>query len=383
MNHKILVLAKSLDGGTGSFVLSLNRLRILSKNCKVMILCLEETRHRTIIDQANILYYRKKFFYQENYSFSLKNIIVYFQDFLWLASKINTNKPDIIIGVDIYCSLLICLYSLINRNIRFILTQHINVVLNLEKRASAFLKSILILLVKKLYIRANKIVFVSRDLRKSFIRSFALNESNTYVIYNGIDLNTKAKKTVSKRPRTVITIARLVKQKDYKTLFRAFKSINNKLSNSCLWVVGDGYQNIYLERVARELRIHNRVRFFGWVENIYSYLRKAHIFILSSRNEGFGIVLIEAMSQGLPVISTDTPYGPREILDNGKYGILVPMKDPQAMASAMYELLTNKDKYEHCSKMSLKRAKFFTEEKMLKAYRKIIADVLNNKCKYS
>ncbi len=135
----------------------------------------------------------------------------------------------------------------------------------------------------------------------------------------------------------------------------------------------------YLKNYVKKLKIEKNVQFFGWVKNIYEYLKKSSVFVFSSKREGFGYVLLEAMSCGLPVISTNTPFGPAEILDNGKYGILVPMKNPQAMADAIYELLTDDKKYNYYKKKSLERVKYFSLDKMLKSYKKLIMNLVKEK----
>jgi glycosyltransferase involved in cell wall biosynthesis len=89
-------------------------------------------------------------------------------------------------------------------------------------------------------------------------------------------------------------------------------------------------------------------------------------------------VLLEAISQGLPIISTNAPYGPSEVLGNGKYGILTPVGDEEKMAEAMIELLSNKKRYNHFARKSLERVKFFSEEKMLKAYMQLILRLVEN-----
>ena len=85
-----------------------------------------------------------------------------------------------------------------------------------------------------------------------------------------------------------------------------------------------------------------QVDFLNFVENPYIYLRKSDVFVLSSRYEGFGNVIVEALAVGLPVVSTNCPGGPKEILDNGKYGKLVQTEDANAMAEAIIETLKSK-----------------------------------------
>ncbi len=91
----------------------------------------------------------------------------------------------------------------------------------------------------------------------------------------------------------------------------------------------------YLENLARELGIADAVDFVGFQDNPLPWFRRSDVFVLSSRTEGFGIALAEAMGCGTPVISTDSGHGPSEILARGRYGILVPPKDPAAMAAAL------------------------------------------------
>ena len=88
-----------------------------------------------------------------------------------------------------------------------------------------------------------------------------------------------------------------------------------------------------------QLGIADDVSFLGWVDNPFAYMSRAHLFVLSSAWEGFGNVLVEALACGCPVVSTDCPSGPVEILDNGRFGPLVPVGDDQALAAAILNVL--------------------------------------------
>ena len=94
--------------------------------------------------------------------------------------------------------------------------------------------------------------------------------------------------------------------------------------------------------------------------------------MLSSNYEGFGWVLLEAMTQTLPIISTDSPYGPREVLDNGRSGILVPVGNIEKMKAAILKVLMVKDEYKKYSQSSRDRVQFFSDKKMLLEYKKLI-----------
>ena len=118
------------------------------------------------------------------------------------------------------------------------------------------------------------------------------------------------------------------------------------------------------------------VKFLGWVKNTNTIYNRSDIFVLSSKFEGFGYVLIEAMSNGLPIISTNSPYGPSEVLAGGKYGILVPIGNEKLMKKSMFDLIRSKSYYEYFSSLSLERSKYFSEYKMLNSYRNIFENVL-------
>jgi glycosyltransferase involved in cell wall biosynthesis len=100
-------------------------------------------------------------------------------------------------------------------------------------------------------------------------------------------------------------------------------------------ILGEGEERQPLEALARELRLDADVALPGFVSNPYAYMKRAAVFAASSRWEGFGNVLVEAMACGAPVVSTDCPSGPREILEGGRHGLLVPVGDAQALARAI------------------------------------------------
>ena len=127
---------------------------------------------------------------------------------------------------------------------------------------------------------------------------------------------------------------RLTEQKDFHTLLLAFDRIKNEVSGE-LWILGEGPLRPKLEREIAALGLSERVRLPGFVKNPFAFMARASTFVLSSRWEGFGNVITEAMACGTPVISTDCPHGPREILEAGHWGDLVPVGDVAALANAM------------------------------------------------
>jgi len=142
----------------------------------------------------------------------------------------------------------------------------------------------------------------------------------------------------SEKIPVILGIGRLTKQKDFHTLIEAFAEVRN-IRKCRLVILGDGADLDSLRSLARDKGIYDDIDFPGFQKNPYAYLSRSSLFVLSSRWEGFGMVLVEAMALGIPVVSTDCPNGPGEILEDGKYGILVPIEDPSALAAAIARTL--------------------------------------------
>ena len=138
----------------------------------------------------------------------------------------------------------------------------------------------------------------------------------------------------------VLAVGRLVPQKDYSTLLRAFAEVV-RVRPARLVVLGEGSEGDRLAALAKDLRIADIVDFHGYADNPYSYMAKSHVLVLSSVFEGLPTVLIEAMACGTPVVSTDCPSGPREILQDGVLGRLVPVGDWRTLGQAILETLQN------------------------------------------
>ncbi len=198
-----------------------------------------------------------------------------------------------------------------------------------------------------LYRQADRFVSVSEGARKDAVRIYKLDPSKTKTIYNPVvtpNLFRLASGEVKhpflslKNVKVIVGIGRLTAQKDFATLIRAFKKVVSS-TPSRLIILGEGPDREKLIRLAHQLRLEGLVDMPGFVDNPYAYLAKSDLFVLSSRFEGFGNVLVEALAVGTPVVSTDCPHGPREILEGGKWGLLAPVGDANALARAMLKQL--------------------------------------------
>lgn len=144
----------------------------------------------------------------------------------------------------------------------------------------------------------------------------------------------------SEAPPIILAAGELCERKDFATLIRAFAKVRQQRPSK-LVILGEGRQRAYLTALTRELGIESEVSLPGFVANPYAYMDKAALFTLSSRCEGSPVVLMEALAVGVPVVSTDCPSGPREILQGGRFGPLVPVADVDALAHAIVSTLDN------------------------------------------
>jgi len=141
-----------------------------------------------------------------------------------------------------------------------------------------------------------------------------------------------------------VTAGRLVVQKDHETMLRAL-AIHRRHGNGRLIILGDGPLREALDALVRELSLTDAVDFLGFHANALPFFRRADAFVLSSRCEGFGNVLVEALGCGTPVISARCAHGPAEILDNGRYGMLVEPRNAEALAAGMDQVTVLRERF--------------------------------------
>lgn len=376
---KILILAKSIDGGTGTYILSLLNLpKIIGKQSSIKTLVLEKPRYRKTkkIDKS-VCFLNKKGKYPENYRLTTQNVSNFIREIRWTSHQINLFKPDVLFGVGVHSNLLLMINKkLLRKKAKTILSTHIELEKTLLEKSSSSLYFLLKKTIAYFYHQADKNVCVSKGVAQSLKKGFRLN-INPKVIYNGIKTSPASKIIpLSTKAPVYISITRLTTQKGIDKLIYAFKGVFEKIPKSKLLIVGDGPMKTKLASLVKKLKLDKNIIFTGWINNVTSYQNKANIFVLSSKREGFSYVLIETMLLSKPIISTEAPHGPSEVLGDGKYGILVPVNDVDALKKAMIKLATNKKLYNKFARLSRERGKAFSEDKMLDNYKKVILSLL-------
>jgi glycosyltransferase involved in cell wall biosynthesis len=211
----------------------------------------------------------------------------------------------------------------------------------------------------KLFYRwADGIIAASEGVAQDLSQVTGLSPARIRVIYNPVitpELVNQAQEPLQHpwfaagEPPVVLGVGRLVGQKDFAMLIRAFALVRQVRSARLVILGNNAGSQPTLEALVQELGLTEEVALLGFAANPYAYMAKAGVFALSSRWEGFGNVIAEALAVGTPVVSTDCRSGPSEILDHGKYGTLVPVGDHQAMAAAILEALAGNVKPVHSS----------------------------------
>nr|WP_306558954.1 glycosyltransferase [Cetobacterium somerae] len=162
----------------------------------------------------------------------------------------------------------------------------------------------------------------------------------------------------------IISVGRLVKAKGYDILLNACELLLAKKIYFKLIILGEGPEENELKKYIKYNKLEEYIKLKSFKENPYPYIKKADIFVLASRYEGFSLVLAEAIVLEKPIIAT-TCTGPNEILNNGKYGIQVPIENVEKLAEALEMLLLDENKRMYYSKKSEERKFFFDMNKTL------------------
>ena len=218
-------------------------------------------------------------------------------------------------------------------------------------------------------------------------KEYLIDRDKIITIYNGI--NPKKIKNLKDEVITeyreifdndkiikFITVGRFCEEKGYEYLIKAFSEVRKQIPESKLILIGDGPLYNTIKNLIKKERLEKDIILLGLRRNPFKYLSKSDIFILSSITEGLGIVILEALACEIPIISTDC-VGPKEILDNGKYGLIVKKMDSKELAEKMIILANDKKLLNLYSNQSFKRAEFFDIEKITDLWRNLINSCIN------
>lgn len=232
-----------------------------------------------------------------------------------------------------------------------------------------------------LYPGADHIISKSEGIKRALVEHFGCREDRVTAIANPVDMTRIAALAIAtpdhhwlrdRQAPLVIAVGRLEPQKDYLKLLVAFARLR-KHRLARLVILGEGNERAALEQRARELGIADDIDMPGFAPNPYAFLAAADLYVLSSRWEGWPNALVEALACGTPVVATDCDSGPRDILQDGRFGKLVPVGDVDALAGAMIEALyASRD-----AKRLKARAAAFTPDRAALAYEDVAKTVMS------
>ena len=237
----------------------------------------------------------------------------------------------------------------------------------------------------KLHDVADKILCVSKGIENELANN-GFNKDKLTTIYNPVsinDINSMSEQKINsehefifdKNFKIIIAIGRLIEIKNIPLLIESYMEVNKKIK-SRLIIVGDGPERSKLEKLIIDYNQQKNIYLLGWQNNPFNYLKRSDLFVLSSNSEGFPVIIIEALACNIPVISTDCPFGPNEIIQNNINGILVPVNDKFELSKAMSKVLSDKSYAKKLSSQGKQRIIDFSSDKIALQYAQLIDEVL-------
>ncbi len=317
-------------------------------------------------------------------------IYYFFVAVLRFKKLLKTEKPDLVISFGVPA------------NIINILSNK-KAVLRIDTFMSSLPSKTYKALAKILFKKAFSIICVSKVSAKDLADNFNIKEEKIKVIYNPINIKKIQElalepiknecENIFNKP-VIITMGRLAEGKNHLRLIKIFKEIKDTIKEAQLVILGTGKLEIELKKTIKNLKLEKDVHLLGWQENPFNFLAKSKVFVLPSSREGLPCSILEAMTCGLPIVSTDCKAGPREILapntgivkeakdiEYADFGILTPVfekegsgfngnltKNEEILKEAVTMVLTDKNLADNLTKKSLQRAEDFDIIKIIKEW---------------
>lgn len=368
MKKKISILLPSLRGGGAEKVMVTLANYFVERGYEIDLLLLkkEGTYLNRLSDKINIINLNSS-----RALFSISKILQY----------LKKTDTYVLLTASTYINLIaiICKLLLPCRKIRVVISER-SIISNSSKNSKRSFFRFISFAVHILYPNADSIIAISNGVKEDLVEFANLDRNLIDVIYNPLTIDSKYDSIVNENiineinrikgsddnVHLLISVGRLEKVKNYSLLIDAFKILKEKRKLKLI-ILGTGIQQENILNQISKYNLINDIFLLGFKQNPIPYMKKSDVFVLTSNWEGFGNVLVEAMSVGLKIVSTDCPSGPKEILENGKWGKLVPLNDAFLLAKAIDEILECDVKYN-----VKERAAFFSLERIAPKYLEIL-----------
>lgn len=317
-NKKICLFINSLYGGGAEKVLQLHSNELVKRGYDVDVITLEIDSFYKLDKRVNRINLSSL-----DYKSARLFKVLYFLIFYFKLKRIcKKNNYDYLFSYMEIPNIISTFVKITTKlKTRFLVSIHVN-------PSSYYIKGFYGIffrnMIKKCYPKSDKIVVVSNEIKKTLIEEYEISQEKISVLYNPIDLNRIEKisnqkislndEKIFENSKVFVNVGRLNIQKGHKYMIKAFSIVRNKREGLKLIIIGHGELENELKALVKDLNLQKEVFILGSRKNVFKYLERSHVFLFPSLWEGFGIVLVEALSVGIPIIASDCKSGPREIL---------------------------------------------------------------------
>lgn len=287
-----------------------------------------------------------------------------------LVKELNKYRPDVILSTLGHLNLALLSVKFLLKGSPKIIVREANTPSKSMSKLDKNKKNLFSYMYRLLYPKAYLIISQCKDMKEDIINCFGIRDKKIKYIYNPLDIekirdNMKDKNPYNPSKINLISVGRLSYQKGFDVLIDAFKIVNEKFPRTHLTILGEGELKEELQEQVEKLGISKEISIVEFKENPYPYYYYADTYILSSRWEGFPNTLLEALACGTKVVATNCKSGPREIIEDDKFGILVQDEDSEDLAKGIIDSINGENKT-GC------RAEFFRVDKIVREYEEIL-----------
>lgn len=288
-----------------------------------------------------------------------------------LVRTLNDLRPDVVLSTLGYMNVAVLVIRPLLRGRPRIVVREANLPVRNVRAQPPIIRPLLLALYRVLYRRADLVIAQCDDMRDDLIRFLRCEPALVRRIYNPVDLRRIARAAEGPNPyppggTNLLAVGSFIDQKGFEVLLSAFALVRAKRPATRLTVLGDGPLRADLEKLSAQLGIADAVSMPGFVSNPYPWYRHADAYVLSSWWEGLPNTILEALSCETRVVATDCRSGPRELLADGAFGVLVPVGDPAALADGILRHLDEPSRADD-------RAATFDVRTIVKEYEAVLA----------
>ncbi len=381
MTIKLLVYSSYLGSG-GAEKHTVRVLNELAKlNYEIRVVCPNKVGDYEAHLDSSILLIKKG----SGLLYKLSSTLGRFTSYWGLKKEVKLFQPDIFFSVqDIHNLIAIRVYKKLVIKPKLVLAVQ-NSVLDAYADQSNWVNRLILKSIKYEYQLADKIIALSKGVNEGLVQLNSKLIDKTKVIYNaGLDNEMLVRfydeatgATTENTLPVLVSCGRLTYQKGYPYMFEALKLLKDKGVKFKYQILGRGELEDELKKQVDELGVKDEIEFLGFKNDPFGVIAQADIFVLPSLYEGFGNVIVEAMVCGTPVIATDCPHGPNEIINSPDLGILVPVKNPTFLAKAIETLINDTNKRNLIVKNAKKRALDFKVSNIAKEHDELFHEIVD------